>query len=374
VKVLHVTSGRLFGGVEQMLVTMARCRDVAPMLDSAFAVAAPGRLDDELRAAGAPVTALGDVRLSRPGTVFHARSRLRRALEHERPNVLVCHAPWAFALFAPIGRRAGVPCVFWQHDHASGRTLVERWARATEADRVICNSRWTAQSAAVLQPDAPASVVHPPVRLPERSPTARAEIRRALETDPVDIVILAAARLEPWKGQINILEAAARLSSLVSVPWTVWIAGAARRPHELRYEAELRQAAVRFGVQPRVRFLGERRDVPALMAAADVFCQPNDGPEPFGIVFAEALLSGLPVVTTNLGGAPEIVDASCGRLVPAGNLEALSEALRELVIDSGMRERLGAAGRAHAASRCAPEIVLPELARVLAALGADAAA
>jgi hypothetical protein len=60
--------------------------------------------------------------------------------------------------------------------------------------------------------------------------------------------------------------------------------------------------------------------------------------------------------------------------VPAGNLDALSEALRELVVDSATRERLGAAGRAHAASRCAPEIVLPQLARVLAGLGANAAA
>ena len=62
-----------------------------------------------------------------------------------------------------------------------------------------------------------------------------------------------------------------------------------------------------LGLEPRVRFLGERRDVPLLMRAVDLFCQPNEGPEPFGVVFAEALLSGVPVVTADTGGAPEIV-------------------------------------------------------------------
>ena len=67
-----------------------------------------------------------------------------------------------------------------------------------------------------------------------------------------------------------------------------------------------------------MRWLGQRRDVPELLAAADIYCQPNVGAEPFGIVFVEALYTGLPVVTTALGGALEIIDASCGVLVPPG--------------------------------------------------------
>jgi glycosyltransferase involved in cell wall biosynthesis len=110
------------------------------------------------------------------------------------------------------------------------------------------------------------------------------------------------------------------------------------------------------------------------MRAADVFCQPNEGPEPFGIVFAEALLSEIPVVTVNLGGAPEIVADTCGRLVPAGNVEALATALQQLVEDSTLRKRLGASGSAHASARVAPELVLPQIARALERLGATAAA
>jgi glycosyltransferase involved in cell wall biosynthesis len=102
------------------------------------------------------------------------------------------------------------------------------------------------------------------------------------------------------------------------------------------------------------------------MREASLFCQPNEGPEPFGVVFAEALLCGVPVVTTNMGGAPEIVSDDCGRLVPPGDLDALARALRELIDDESLRARLSAMGPSHAAARSAPAVVLPQIARALA--------
>ena len=118
--------------------------------------------------------------------------------------------------------------------------------------------------------------------------------------------------------------------------------------------AELRTAANRAGIADRVRFLGQRADVPRLMAAADVFCQPNIGPEPFGIVFVEALYAGLPVVTSGFGGATEIVDKTCGVLTTPGDAEALAAALRSLIQDPSRRQTLGAAGPGRARSLCDP--------------------
>jgi glycosyltransferase involved in cell wall biosynthesis len=112
--------------------------------------------------------------------------------------------------------------------------------------------------------------------------------------------------------------------------------------------------AGRLGVADRVRFAGQREDVPRLLAAADIFCQPNTRPEPFGIAFVEALLAGLPVVTTDLGGAREIVDDSCGVRVPAGDARALAQALRRLMEEPRLRERLGRAGPARARQLCDP--------------------
>src|SRR5262249_27853710 len=124
----------------------------------------------------------------------------------------------------------------------------------------------------------------------------------------------------------------------------------------------------------RVQFLGERRDVPALMAAADLLCQANERPEPFGLVFAEALLSGLPVVTPAMGGALQIVDDTCGGLYDPMDLDGMTTALGTLLNDAALRSQLGAAGPAHAGARVAPGVVLPNLERLLAECRSQVAA
>ena len=112
-------------------------------------------------------------------------------------------------------------------------------------------------------------------------------------------------------------------------------------PRDTDYIDSLRAQATRLRLNDRVRFVGERADVPRLLAAADIYCQPNISPEPFGIAFIEALAAGLPVVTSAIGGAMEIVDDTCGQLVPASDPAALSAALRRLVGDPEERARLG---------------------------------
>jgi glycosyltransferase involved in cell wall biosynthesis len=363
-RVVHVASGRLFGGVEQMLVTIARERARTPDVAVTFAVAASGRLEDELRSCGADSRTLGDARLSRPATVVRARWRFRRVLESVRPDVVIGHAPWSYAIFAPVARRAGVSTVLWQHDRGDGRSFVERWAARTPAALVVCNSEWTSRTAELLQPGVTVTVIHPPVSVPECRGGAPGDLRRELGADPADAVVLSASRLERWKGHFTLVRALARARATRA--WKLWIAGAPQRPHEDRYLGDLRQEVARLGLEPRVRFLGERRDVPDLMRAADLYCQPNEGPEPFGVVFAEALLCGVPVVTADMGGAPEIVSDECGRLVTPGDLDALARVLGELIDDAPLRARLSARGPAHALARTAPEVVLPRIARALA--------
>src|SRR5262249_9096781 len=121
-------------------------------------------------------------------------------------------------------------------------------------------------------------------------------------------------------------------------------------PQEEEYLRVLKGAAVELGIADRVLFLGKRADVPKLLAAADIFCQPNQEPEPFGIVFVEALWAGRPVVTTAMGGALEIIDDSCGVLVEPGNRAQLAEVLRRLIESSELRARFHQAGPARAQS------------------------
>ena len=105
--------------------------------------------------------------------------------------------------------------------------------------------------------------------------------------------------------------------------------------------------------------------MPALLAASDLFCQPNTAPEPFGIVFVEALYAGLPVVSSATGGAQEIVTDDCGILTPPGDPNALRLALLRLVDDAALRRRLGGAGPARARALSDPAQQAERLAQAL---------
>jgi glycosyltransferase involved in cell wall biosynthesis len=364
VKVLHLTAGNLYGGIETLLVTLARRRGLCPEIEPRFGLCFEGQLSEELRATEVTVDVLGAVRFSQPWTVWLARRRLRALLAQERPDVVICHECWPHALFAPVVRRTGVPLVFWAHGLHSGLDWPERWACRTPPDLVLANSAATLATLGVLFPSARAEVLYLPVDAPPqelRDPEVRRSVRAELATPDDAVVIVQAARLESWKGQHVLVEALGLLAVEVA-GWHCWIAGGAQRAEEREYLASLERRVAWLKLGDRVRFLGSRRDVPRLLAAADVHCQPNTGREPFGIAFVEALYAGLPVVTSGIGGALEIVDDACGVLLPPGDSQALVAALAALIRDPERRWRLGAAGPARARQLCDPTRQLAALA------------
>jgi len=351
-RLLHIHSGNLYGGVETLLTTLARNRDLFPELESHFALCFEGRLTDELQLAGAAVHPLAAARISQPLTVMRARRMLKELLRHEHFDLAVCHSSWSQALFAPVVRAAHLPLVYWLHNPTNGKHWLDRWAGKTAPDLVLCNSELTGATAANLFPQIRSEVVYCPVAPPSRTYSRNdcALTRVELQTPPDAVVIIQASRMEEWKGQALQLEA---LGELKDEPgWVCWQAGGAQRPSELQYLNGLKKKAEQLGIADRVRFLGQRTDVEQLLAAADIYCQPNTEPEPFGIAFIEALYAGLPVVTTEIGGAREIIDASCGVLVRCRDKNALAYSLRSLIRNQIGRVRLGTNGPVRARKLC----------------------
>lgn len=362
-KLLHVYSGNLFGGVEAMLVVLARERSTFPALQPEFALCFDGRLARELRACDVPVHPLGAVRVSRPATVLRARRALRAVLKQSRPDFVMCHSAWSYSVFAPTIRRAGYPVGFWLHDAVRGTHWTERWARLRTPDIVVYNSAFTGKTVKMVFQRACAELVHCPVSPPVVT-DRRDVVRREFGLAPETTVIMQAGRLERWKGHSLLMHALGFLGDLPG--WECWVVGGAQRTSERAYESELRTLVVSRGVRSRVRFLGERDDIGTVLAGADIFCQPNAQPEPFGVAIIEALYAGLPVVATDMGGPREILGGqACGVLVPPRQPRELAAALRTLVENPEHRRRMGAAGPARARELCDPRSQLRRLHDVL---------
>lgn len=368
VRVLHGYSGNLYGGTETLLATLARCQALTPGVEHEFALCHEGRIADELRAAGAPVHALPAARFSRPWTVIAVRRRLRRLVDERNVDVVMGHGCWAYALVAPPARRAGRGLAFWMHDRVAGVHWAERLASRTPPDLAVVNSRFTAEGLPSVFPGVRHEILYYPVARPDGIDYlgARTRLRASLGAADHETVIVQTSRMEPWKGQSLLIAALGRLKDRPN--WVAWIAGGAQRPVEEDYVRRLQSEAENAGIAGRIRFLGQRSDVPELLAAADIHCQPNLGPEPFGIAFIEALQAGLPVVSTRIGGAAEIVTDSCGILVPPEDPVALADALGSLVDNPETRRRLGLGGPERARTMCDPAASLGRLQVLLTGL------
>jgi glycosyltransferase involved in cell wall biosynthesis len=344
VRLLHLHCIKVYGGMDTVLLAFGREQHRFPLLESHFAVSFEGRLAEELRAEAAPVWILPPMRVRTPWTVLRTRRALARYAVEHRIDAIVFHSPYPHALLGAAARRCGLAIVHWLHNETDGQHWLDRLARRTSPDLGISVSRFIADSYENLFPGVTPLVMWPPVsnRTLECTASERHAIRAEFDVPADALVILQACRFDPMKGHAVHLRALAKLKT--ERPWICWQAGGPQQTWESRYYDEMRGLAASLGLQNQVRFLGQRNDIPRLMAAADILCQPNLKPEPSGTVFIEAMYRGMPVVTTDMGGAVEGVDSSCGMLVPPNDPDALAQCLEILIENDFLRARLGEAG------------------------------
>ena len=150
---------------------------------------------------------------------------------------------------------------------------------------------------------------------------SRQELRQRLGL-PSGPLVGVFSRLAQWKGQHVLIEALAKLPDVHGI-----IVGDALFG-EQDYAARLTRLVADLGLRDRVHFLGHRNDVPLLMQTVDAMVHPSIDPEPFGRTLVEAMLAGVPVIATDAGAAPDILEhGRAGLLVPPGDARALAEAL-----------------------------------------------
>jgi glycosyltransferase involved in cell wall biosynthesis len=183
--------------------------------------------------------------------------------------------------------------------------------------------------------------------------------------EPVRIGIV--ANLLPVKGHLDFLTMS-RLLTDQGVDGEYWIIG--DDIFRTGYRQQLEDFAAALGLAARVKFLGYRTDVPALVKDLDiVVCASHE--EPFGLCVAEAMASARPVVATRVGGIPEIVvDGETGLLVSPDNPDELARAVARILGDDRLRRRFALAGRTRIETCFSHRTYAENITKVYASLGA----
>ncbi len=328
----------------------------------AVGVAPDGPLAERVRAEGFRVLAVPMARSHAPGPHWRTLRLLRAAIRAERPDLVHGHMPISGFLGRVAARLEGVPRVAYTcHGllFAQPKPLVSRLAAfameflgartggvfmtVSQRDAALARRLGISRRAVAIGNGRDPAIFRPDA-------VARARVRAELGVARDRVVVVIVSRLVRAKGFAELLAA------MRAVDGELWVVGE-RLPSDHGEDIEPRFAA--SGLDAKLRRLGYREDIPALLAAADIFALPsyNEG-LPMSVV--EAMLCGLPVVASDIAGPREqVVPEVTGLLVPPRAVEPLAAALRRLTDDPALRARMGVCARARAV-QCYDEAVVIE--------------
>jgi glycosyltransferase involved in cell wall biosynthesis len=328
-RVAQLTLGLEVGGQERLLVEMARHRDRARFDWTVIVLGPRGTLADAIEAVGVRVLPLDVPDGFRPSLW----RQLARLFRQERFDVVHTHDDRPLLYGMPAAWWAGVPKRIHTHHHGQlahipwrQRFLLRQASRF--AEHFVCVSH-----------DSARYMIDQGVAAPRVQTLWNGiDLTRFAYHGPCDDgPIVTVARLSPEKDIANLLHAVRLvIAAFPDVRFEIAGDGPCRD--------ELMQLARQLHVSEDVVFLGEVRDVPALLARAKLFVLPSQS-EGISLTLLEAMACGLPVVTTHVGGNPEVVEAGItGLLVPARDPEALAQAIG-VVGDPERGRAMGVAGR-----------------------------
>jgi len=315
-RLLQAMAGARHGGAEAFFVRLASALQRAGEQQRVLIRRDPDRAATLRRAGIEPIELP-----FRGGLDIATRRRFRRAVAEFRPRIVLTWMNRATQAcprgdFVHVARLGGYYDLkyYGRCDHLIGNTR--------DIVRYLVRQGWPEERAHYLPNFTVAAKLAPAAR-------------GSLDTPPDVPLALALGRLHVNKGFDVLLAALARVPRL-----HLWLAGEGELAATLQ-----RQAAV-LGIAARVRFLGWREDIPALLAAADFLVCPSRH-EPLGNVVIEAWAAGVPVVATASEGPGALIgDDESGLIVPVDDAAALARAMIRLADDRGLRTRLAAAGRA----------------------------
>jgi len=313
---------------------------------------AEGPLLAPLRAEGFRILPLPLARSASPSAQARGLAAMIRMMRAERFDLVHAHMPLSGFFGRLAARAAGIPrlaytCHGYLFNQPSpwprrAASFAMEWTAGQITDLYLTVSEEEAQDARRLhiarRPIAIGNGRDPAVFHP--NPEARARIRAALSVPKDRVVVVIVSRLVRHKGHPELLAAMEQVPDA-----ELWVVGdRLGSDHGEDLEGYFRGSLL----GPRLRRLGYREDTADVLAAADIFALPSHF-EGLPMSVIEAMLTGLPVVATDIRGPREqVMPGETGFLVPPRSVPPLAEALGRLVGNADLRARMGAAGLAYA--------------------------
>ena len=359
-RLIAVSYSGVLGGAERLLLDVASGLPEPPELavpegPLAEAARARGLGVFELRERSLVLRASAGDRLAAPIRVAAHAAELRALVGSARPDALIA---WGMrtgvATSAALAGGTGVPVLFQHNDLLPG-PLIARATRAAagRAALVVALSECVARD---LDPSGRLGtrlrVVRPGVDLDRFGDRAGGDGRdgaKARDGRQRDCTALVLGAVEPWKRPDLALEATA-LAARDLPGLRVRLVGEPIGPEGRGLLARLRQRAEQPDLSGRVELVGRVADPGRELAEADCLLHCADA-EPYGLVVAEAMACGLPVVAPDSCGPAEILEPGCGRSYRPGSASAAAAALVEVLSDPAESARMGSAARATAERR-----------------------
>ena len=343
-RVLHVIYSLYRGGAERVIETQLLGGDRRRFEYLVCSITSGGDLIDRMSNAGSRVFLLGKRRRGD----FTAVTKLANLIRREKVDLLHLHnSPGMFwGTLAQIASATGVPIVRTEHNPYRPEAMppLYRWLypRFTKrASRVICVSERVRRSYADRFPSLAGTYMEIPngIRMQdyERVPP-RAECRAQFKLLPGAKLIGAVGRMVPVKNHKLLIEALFRVRQTVSDVHLAIIGEGELRESLAAYAADL-------GVSEYVSLVKETQKIDYFYGAIDIFCLSSDS-EGMPLTVLEALAAGVPVVSTEVGGIPEVIESGkTGYLVPKGSAEFLAKRIVELLQDPSKAAEFALAGR-----------------------------